>query len=167
MFNFTPYLHLHTISFSGKLIKDMLLQTLDLNMIHKYDKQNFGIESYDIALIEKLVYKHHAQCYVIAEDAAIVGYLIYGIDHATLTCDIIRLCIFSEYRHKQYAYNNIYELIHNPEMKDYTFTLNVNATNSIAHNLYIKLGFKDYGRLDNYYRDGNDAICMYYKQSDN
>ncbi len=144
----------------------MLVQTLDFDLIHKYDKQNFGIETYNLELIQNLVSHHHAQCYLIVEDEITVGYLIYGLDHATMVCDIIRLCIFSQYRQKHYAYNNLRQLMDDEALKQYTFTLNVNATNTNAHQLYYKLGFKDYGRLENYYRDGNDAICMYYKPSE-
>ncbi len=143
----------------------MLVPTLDLHLIQKYDKHNFHEEAYSMELLNKLIFHHHAEFFLITENNDIVGYLIYGIDHATRVCDIIRVCIFDKYRHQHYAYNNLYSLIHTEDKKQLTFTLNVKITNTSAHMLYYKLGFQDYGKLENYYRDGKDAICMYYRHT--
>ncbi len=77
-------------------------------------------------------------------------------------CDIVRLCIFKEYRRQGYAYQTLHTLIHHPKNCNLIFTLNVSATNEIAHQLYYKAGFKDYAELKNYYRNGSSAISMYY-----
>ncbi len=41
-----------------------------------------------------------------------------------------------------------------------TFWLEVNANNQGAHQLYVKLGFKNNGLRKNYYRDGGDGLLL-------
>lgn len=45
-------------------------------------------------------------------------------------------------------------------LKNYTITLEVRESNSIAKHLYHKFGFKDVTIRKNYYSNGEDAILM-------
>ncbi len=102
----------------------------------------------------------HTSCYLIINQGQVMGYMMLSFKPGMI--DIVRLCILPPYRHQGYAFQTMYDLIHDPHYRGTIFTLNVSVINHVASHLYTKLGFKPYATLKHYYRDESDAQCMYF-----
>lgn len=118
--------------------------------------------------------QHHVnfpKSFLIAEnDEKIVGYVMCRVEHGLLHTKkiwgkkghIISIAVIPEERHKgigKALMKKALEALKNVYKVD-EYYLEVRVTNTVAINLYRKLGFSIVKRLKGYYLDGEDAFLM-------
>ncbi|MCD6457556.1 MAG: ribosomal-protein-alanine N-acetyltransferase [Thermoprotei archaeon] len=118
--------------------------------------------------------QHHVnfpKSFLVAEnDEKIVGYVMCRVEHGLLHTKkiwgkkghIISIAVIPEERHKgigKALMKKALEALKNVYKVD-EYYLEVRVTNTVAINLYRKLGFSIVKRLKGYYLDGEDAFLM-------
>jgi len=114
---------------------------------------------------DQLLYEIHnelAKFYVCEEDNVIKGFLIFMVTFNSAT--VVQLATHPKYQHKGVANKLFNEMINYLNSLGYgeieTITLEVREQNKIAHDFYLKNGFKDILVKDKYYSNGDNAIYM-------
>lgn len=74
--------------------------------------------------------------------------------------NLLDIATAETHKHKGYAKQLLSFLI-SLKNKEQTFSLEVKSKNIPAINLYTKLGFKTLNIRKKYYKDGDDALCLF------
>lgn len=132
----------------------------DLSKIEQLLQEQFGSEAWNRSQIESSYYNPSTKFYGIlaGEGLACVCILLESID------DINILYIATDNRHKRMGYakamiNFIFGLLKEGQ----SMSLEVKSKNLPAIRLYESFGFKTLNVRKSYYKDGDDALCMFLK----
>ena len=79
--------------------------------------------------------------------------------------NILLIATKEKYKRCGYATTLINQLQKIAQKENLSLSLEVKQSNTIAINLYKKLGFVEYYKRKNYYKDGTDAIIMFYNKN--
>lgn len=106
-----------------------------------------------------------ARYFVHEEDNRIVGFV--GV---WVVCDegqITNVAVHPDYRRRGIAKMLMTNMINHLKTLDCSIiTLEVRKSNTKAYELYTSLGFTDEGLRRRFYKDGEDAIIMWYRYED-
>jgi [ribosomal protein S18]-alanine N-acetyltransferase len=133
----------------------------DIDRILVIERQSFTTPWTRAAFEGELHDNHFAQYYVAESDGQIIGYcgMWVIIDEAHIT----NIAIAREYRGLKIGeallrFMMVTAVMHGAER----MTLEVRVSNTVAKNLYYKLGFEDSGIRKGYYTDNHeDALIMW------
>ena len=136
----------------------------DIYMVMQIEKASFKNGRYTK---EQMLYELNENpftTFLVVEDDVeeIVGYLVYMVTFNSAT--IVKIAIFPFYRRTNIGTSLLNAMFKDLSSKGYgvieTVTLEVRITNEIAHQFYLKNGFKDVVIKKAYYSNGDDAIYM-------
>ncbi|MFG0214370.1 ribosomal protein S18-alanine N-acetyltransferase [Brevibacillus porteri] len=113
------------------------------------------------AFVNELTINPNARYVVVAHQNRIIAYcgMWIVIDEAHIT----NIAVHPLYRGKKVGLALMIKMMGVAKMQGaHSMTLEVRPSNTVARNMYIKLGFKEHGRRKRYYSDNNeDAIIMW------
>ncbi|WP_429845017.1 ribosomal protein S18-alanine N-acetyltransferase [Brevibacillus sp. FIR094] len=113
------------------------------------------------AFVNELTRNPNARYVVVAHQNRIIAYcgMWIVIDEAHIT----NIAVHPLYRGKKVGLALMIKMMGVAKMQGaHSMTLEVRPSNTVARNMYIKLGFKEHGRRKGYYSDNNeDAIIMW------
>ena len=112
----------------------------------------------DIKRIESLDFSLNSYYLLIDNEGKVKGYIsLYQVLDEVNT---LYIYVDKELRGNGYGKALFNEALKGITIKNYKVFLEVRVSNTIAINLYTKLGFKEYAIRKAYYSDGEDAILM-------
>ncbi len=97
---------------------------------------------------------------MVAEDPAIVAYVMFSISRPYETVEVLSLAVSPEFRRKGIAKMLMANIESLAERDARTVSLCVRPDNQEAVNLYLSLGYKVLALCSGYYEDGSDAYMM-------
>ncbi|ATF11026.1 ribosomal protein S18-alanine N-acetyltransferase [Brevibacillus sp. HB1.2] len=113
------------------------------------------------AFVNELTRNPNARYVVVAHQNRVIAYcgMWIVIDEAHIT----NIAVHPLYRGKKVGLALMIKMMGVAKMQGaHSMTLEVRPSNTVARNMYIKLGFKEHGRRKGYYSDNNeDAIIMW------
>ncbi|BAH41491.1 MULTISPECIES: ribosomal protein S18-alanine N-acetyltransferase [Bacillales] len=113
------------------------------------------------AFVNELTRNPNARYVVVAHQNRIIAYcgMWIVIDEAHIT----NIAVHPLYRGKKVGLALMIKMMGVAKLQGaHSMTLEVRPSNTVARNMYIKLGFKEHGRRKRYYSDNNeDAIIMW------
>ena len=112
----------------------------------------------DIKRIESLDFSLNSYYLLIDNEGKVKGYI--SLYQVLDEVNILYIYVDKELRGKGYGKALFNEALKGITIKNYKVFLEVRVSNTIALNLYTKLGFKEYAIRKEYYSDGEDAILM-------
>ena len=112
----------------------------------------------DIKRIESLDFNLNSYYLLIDNEGKVKGYI--SLYQVLDEVNILYIYVDKELRGKGYGKALFNEALKGITIKNYKVFLEVRVSNTIALNLYTKLGFKEYAIRKAYYSDGEDAILM-------
>ena len=112
----------------------------------------------DIKRIESLDFSLNSYYLLIDNEGKVKGYI--SLYQVLDEVNILYIYVDKELRGKGYGKALFNEALKGITIKNYKVFLEVRVSNTIALNLYTKLGFKEYAIRKAYYSDGEDAILM-------
>ncbi len=134
----------------------------DLDQVCEIEDICFKDGHYNRDQINYEVNNELSKFYVYEEDDKILGFLIYMITFNSAT--VVQLATHPKYQRKGVATKLFNEMINYLKSLGYgeieTITLEVRSNNEIAHQFYLKNGFKDTLLKKKYYSNGDDAYYM-------
>lgn len=120
---------------------------------------------WSITELRKELTNNVAKYLVYIKDDKVVGFLGMWI-----VCDegqITNIAVHPDYRKQGIATALLNAMIEYLKTLDCnTITLEVRSSNTKAYNLYTDIGFSDEGVRRRFYKDGEDAIIMWYRYED-
>ena len=121
--------------------------------------EQFGSESWTKQQIADSFNSPSTSFYGIFEDNVLVcvASILNGIDDINL----LDIATRQKFKRKGYARAMLSFLLTLKD-KTQTMSLEVKSKNTPAINLYQSLGFKTLNIRKHYYKDGDDALCMFY-----
>ncbi|MCI7003215.1 MAG: ribosomal protein S18-alanine N-acetyltransferase [Clostridia bacterium] len=134
------------------------LNSAHIDKVENLLKEQFGNEAWNKSQIASSFNSNSTHFYGIFD-----GETLITVASILVTPDDINLLDIAtseNYKHKGYAKTLLKYLL---TLKDdgQTFSLEVKSKNTSAINLYTKLGFKTLTIRKKYYKDGDDALCMF------
>lgn len=112
----------------------------------------------DIKRIESLDFSLNSYYLLIDNEGKAKGYI--SLYQVLDEVNILYIYVDKELRGNGYGKALFNEALKGITIKNYKVFLEVRVSNTIAINLYTKLGFKEYAIRKAYYSDGEDAILM-------
>ncbi len=112
----------------------------------------------DIKRIESLDFSLNSYYLLIDNEGKVKGYI--SLYQVLDEVNILYIYVDKELRGNGYGKALFNEALKGITIKNYKVFLEVRVSNTIALNLYTKLGFKEYAIRKAYYSDGEDAILM-------
>ena len=112
----------------------------------------------DIKRIESLDFSLNSYYLLIDNEGKVKGYI--SLYQVLDEVNILYIYVDKELRGNGYGKALFNEALKGITIKNYKVFLEVRVSNTIALNLYTKLGFKEYAIRKEYYSDGEDAILM-------
>lgn len=112
----------------------------------------------DIKRIESLDFALNSYYLLIDNEGRVKGYI--SLYQVLDEVNILYIYVDKELRGNGYGKALFNEALKGITIKNYKVFLEVRVSNTIAINLYTKLGFKEYAIRKAYYSDGEDAILM-------
>ena len=112
----------------------------------------------DIKRIESLDFTLNSYYLLIDNEGKVKGYI--SLYQVLDEVNILYIYVDKELRGNGYGKALFNEALKGITIKNYKVFLEVRVSNTIAINLYTKLGFKEYAIRKAYYSDGEDAILM-------
>lgn len=112
----------------------------------------------DIKRIESLDFSLNSYYLLIDTEGKVKGYI--SLYQVLDEVNILYIYVDKELRGNGYGKALFNEALKGITIKNYKVFLEVRVSNTIAINLYTKLGFKEYAIRKAYYSDGEDAILM-------
>ena len=112
----------------------------------------------DIKRIESLDFTLNSYYLLIDTEGKVKGYI--SLYQVLDEVNILYIYVDKELRGNGYGKALFNEALKGITIKNYKVFLEVRVSNTIAINLYTKLGFKEYAIRKAYYSDGEDAILM-------
>ena len=112
----------------------------------------------DIKRIESLDFSLNSYYLLIDNEGKVKGYI--SLYQVLDEVNILYIYVDKELRGNGYGKALFNEALKGITIKNYKVFLEVRVSNTIAINLYTKLGFKEYAIRKAYYSDGEDAILM-------
>ena len=112
----------------------------------------------DIKRIESLDFSLNSYYLLIDNEGKVKGYI--SLYQVLDEVNILYIYVDKELRGNGYGKALFNEALKGITIKNYKVFLEVRVSNTIAINLYTKLGFKEYAIRKEYYSDGEDAILM-------
>jgi len=132
-------------------VKTILLESNYLNKTIELEKKIHGVPFSSID-------KNNLSC-ILLDDEEVVGSISYR--YAYDDSDILFFCIDEEYRGRGLSIKLFNDsLVYLKERNIKNIYLEVDELNTIAINLYTKLGFTQISRREKYYQNKSDAIVM-------
>lgn len=134
------------------------LNASHIDALQKIYNQQFGAESWTKEQILSAFLNQAVSFYGIFNEEKLVCFasIMTSLDDINL----LDIATLEEYKNKGYAKAMLKYLISLKELGQ-TFSLEVKSKNYIAINLYTSFGFKTLHIRKNYYKDGDDALCMF------
>lgn len=140
-------------------VREMTLD--DLDTILEIENTCFAAPWTRNSFEDEIRNNHLAKYLIIQYDGQIVGYggMWIIVDEAHIT----NIAIDKEFRNKGLGSLLVKLMIeYVEELGIYAMTLEVRESNMAAQGLYMKFGFKAYGKRPKYYQDNNeDAVIMW------
>lgn len=139
-------------------MKIFKLNKLAIDDLLKLYHQQFGEESWSKKQVEDAFNNNAVTFYGIYENSTLVCFasVLESLD------DINLLDIATEENYKQKGYaSSMLKFLLSLKKPSQTFSLEVKNTNLTAINLYNKFGFKALYIRKKYYKNGEDALCMF------
>lgn len=131
----------------------------DIASVAEIEKDCFS-KPWTLAMLTEEFNNPYFFCLVAETDNKIAAYLNYHIISGQY--HIANIAVESGHRRKGIASNLLKELLRNASSNNISgITLEVNANNTAAVNLYKKLGFKTSGIRKKYYDNTDDALIMW------
>lgn len=133
----------------------------DVDAVAELEQLSFSTPWPKEAFINEMTINQHAKYVVVTQDGRLVAYcgMWLIIDEAHITNIAV---------HPDFRGQHVGELLMRQMMElavalgGTRMTLEVRPSNTVARNLYGKLGFEEHGRRKKYYSDNNeDAIIMW------
>ena len=112
----------------------------------------------DIKRIESLDFSLNSYYLLVDNEDKVKGYI--SLYQVLDEVNILYIYVDKELRGNGYGKALFNEALKGITIKNYKVFLEVRVSNTIAINLYTKLGFKEYAIRKAYYSDGEDAILM-------
>ena len=112
----------------------------------------------DIKIIENIDFSLNSHYLLVDDNRQVKGYI--SLYQVLDEINILYIYVDKELRGKGYGEALFKEALKNIKLPQYKVFLEVRKSNTIALNLYTKLGFKEYAIRREYYDDGEDAILM-------
>ena len=112
----------------------------------------------DIKRIESLDFSLNSYYLLVDNEDKVKGYI--SLYQVLDEVNILYIYVDKELRGNGYGKALFNEALKGITIKNYKVFLEVRVSNTIAINLYTKLGFKEYAIRKEYYSDGEDAILM-------
>jgi ribosomal-protein-alanine N-acetyltransferase len=133
----------------------------DLAEIEYVEQLSFDEERYRRELLESFLYEDAFTTLVAMAENGIIGYATTYREESGMTCRVVSIGVLPEQRQKGIA-TSLMELIEEAAARSEVgkITLEVKVTNVPAINLYLKLGYKVRGIIEDYYGSGKDAFYM-------
>jgi len=120
---------------------------------------SFGPRRWDESFIRELM-SDEGVLTMVAEDPAIVAYVMFSISRPYETVEVLSLAVSPEFRRKGIAKMLMANIESLAERDARTVSLCVRPDNQEAVNLYLSLGYKVLALCSGYYEDGSDAYMM-------
>jgi ribosomal-protein-alanine N-acetyltransferase len=101
-------------------------------------------------------------CYVCEVSATVVGHGVMSVGAGE--CHLLNICVHPDWQRRGFGRHIVEFLLESARRKNVrTALLEVRVSNTVAHKLYVTLGFNEVGMRERYYpgRDGReDAIIL-------
>jgi ribosomal-protein-alanine N-acetyltransferase len=135
--------------------------TDDLAAIEYVERLSFDEERYRRELLESFLYEDAFTTIVAVMGKDIVAYVTVYRESSGTTCRVVSIGVLPEQRQKGIA-QSLMGVVEADALEDTMgkITLEVRVTNVPAINLYLKLGYKVRGIIEDYYGKGKDAFYM-------
>ena len=139
-------------------ISKLSINSLD-ELVEIYNEQ-FGSEAWTKKQIEDAFNNKAISFYGIYENKELVCFasILESLDDINL----LDIATKENYKHKGYA-SGMMKFLMSLKKSEQTFSLEVKSKNKTAISLYEKFGFKTLHIRKKYYKDGDDALCMFAK----
>lgn len=139
----------------------MQIKKLDKSYINELQKiyiEQFGAESWTYEQILSAFNNQAVSFFGVFVDEKLVSFasILTSVDDINL----LDIATLEEYKNKGYAKALLKYLISLKKLEQ-TFSLEVKSKNKPAINLYESFGFKTLHVRKKYYKDGDDALCMF------
>lgn len=139
----------------------MQIKKLDISHIDELEKiynQQFGAESWTHEQILSAFSNPAVSFYGVFENNQLVCFasILQTIDDINL----LDIATLQDFKNKGYAKAMLVFLL-SQKKHEQTFSLEVKSKNTPAINLYTSFGFKTLHIRKKYYKDGDDALCMF------
>ncbi|MCO7175500.1 ribosomal protein S18-alanine N-acetyltransferase [Sporolactobacillus kofuensis] len=140
-------------------IRPMTTEDIDQVMVVEYSA--FDVPWSRKAFENELTNNHFANYFVAELEGKIIGYC--GVWVIVDEAHITNLAVLSGYRGFKVGETLLRQVIlYAVSQRAHSISLEVRVSNTIAQNLYRKLGFRDGGIRKNYYsNNGEDALVMW------
>ena len=133
-------------------IEDLSIR--DLDRLHEIEKQCFKDEAFTKEQIVQLLKEYNSIGLVARADGRIVGFVLgmIHVDRKAMHGHILTIDISPTYRRRRVGQRLLQEMENIFKQKGVkTSHLEVREDNAAAISLYIALGYKEIGKLENYY----------------
>ncbi|MBQ6492493.1 MAG: tRNA (adenosine(37)-N6)-threonylcarbamoyltransferase complex transferase subunit TsaD [Erysipelotrichaceae bacterium] len=136
-----------------------LLKMEDLDQVEEIEKSSFVNPWNRQYLAKEISDNEIGEIYADVEDGVVIAY--GDIWYMFENCDLTRIAVREEYRHKGYGQKMMKHLISMAKGRGCEFMhLEVNVNNADAIGLYERNGFETMRTRRNYYENGDDAFDM-------
>ena len=140
------------------------IESRHLNELFNLSVSKFKNESWTIQQFEDALKNNNYICYGVFEDDVLASYII--VLNSPDDLNILSIATKDEFLNKGYATTLISQIV-DMANNTKTISLEVKEKNTEAYNLYTKLNFNVVAVRKNYYKDGSNALIMFYKFGNN
>ncbi len=136
-----------------------LMQIEHLKDVYKISKEQFDKGSWSLSQFTDEMIDCSREAYIIELNKKTIAFLnlMFTPDEVS----ILNLAVLKEFKRKGFGKKlMLFAIERAKEKKISKITLEVDAENSVAINLYTKLGFKKTRVRKKYYNNGNDCVEM-------
>lgn len=138
------------------------LSILNVQEIYQLLKEQFKDECWSIKQIQDAFNNKAVSFWAIKNDNNLV--CVASIIETLDDINLLHIATKNEFKNKGYA-KSLLKFLIDLKKEDQTFSLEVKSKNIPAISLYKKLGFNTLNVRKNYYKDGDDALCMFLNKS--
>lgn len=143
-----------------------MMQSLDesfLNQIYEISVQQFASDSWSVSEFKQCFKNSCYKFYGIVENNVLVSYAVCFV--CVDDINIVSVATRQAYKNKGFATTIINALKQTAKLYNITLSLEVKCNNLAAISLYNKTNFKPVHVRKNYYKDGSDAVIMFYNKN--
>ncbi len=134
------------------------LNSSNVRQIHSLFKEQFNSEAWTETQILESINSSSTEFYGIFDN----NQLISVVSFLKTVDDINILDIATKQTHKRLGFATaLLRFVLSLKKQNQTVSLEVKSKNNIAISFYQKFGFKTVHIRKNYYKDGDDALCMF------
>lgn len=146
----------------------MQIKKIDKNYLKnviEISKSQFNSESWTDEQFEELLSNSNYSIYTLVCNNTLLSYCI--VLESVDDLNIVSIATDKKHLNKGYATQLVEYVIKLGDDSNKTISLEVKSKNTNAVNLYKKLNFKQVYIRKKYYKDGDDALIMFYEKVNN